>query len=141
MKHVYVPGLVLHLDTGELVRLGAQCTDSTQVAVKGSHFFLCVGVDANEGMWTPTFSDPCPGRKMIESGKKKGHQKWTAGNTYYNPLQLWRASHKAVQVAAKKGKDQSRGDAQNVVETDAVPSRTDFPEFPSTATATGGSGA
>ena len=139
MKHVYRPGLVLHLDTGELVRMGASCTDSSGTAVQGSHFFLCIEIDAKEGKWTPTFSDPGIGRKMIESDQKNGHQKWTAGNTYYNPLQLWQASHKTIQSAAKVGKDQSRGDAPNVVSNQAIPSRAEFPEFP--AAGAGGSGA
>ena len=138
MKHVYRPGVVLHLDSEELARYGARCTDNSSVAVQGSHFFLCIEADSKEGAWTPLFSDPGVGRVLIESDQKKGHQKWTAGNSYYNPLQLWQAPHRAVQFAAKKGRDQSRGDAQNVVSSEAVPNKNAFAELPPAGAGSGG---
>lgn len=130
MPHVHRPGLVLHLATDELVRLGSKCTDNELVAVKGNHFFVCIESDAKSGRWAPLYSDPGPGRKAIQSADKHGHQKWTAGNTYYNPLQLWDASHKAIQVAAKAGKDMSSGNAPNTVAVEAVPQRAEFAAFP-----------
>ena len=130
MKRVHRPGVVLHLCAEELVRLGAKCTDNAVIAVKDNHFFLCIEVDAQGSMWTPLFSDPGNGRKIIQSEHKHGHQKWIAGNTYYNPLQLWEASHKAIHSAAKKAQDKSSRNAPNTVAAAAIPDRNEFPEFP-----------
>lgn len=143
MAHIHRPGLVLHLDAAELLKFGATYTCEQALAVQGAHFFVCIEADAKGGAWVPLYSDPGVGRKLIDGAAKQGHQKWTAGNSYYHPEQLWLASHKAVSVAAQKGKDKSSSNSPNTIAVASLPKRAEFPAnkaLQPTGPASGGSG-
>lgn len=127
MAHTHRPGLVLHLASAQLLKFGANYTCEQALAVTDEHFFVCIEADTKGGAWVPLYSDPGPGRKLINSAAKQGHPKWTAGNTYYHPEQLWFASHKAVSVAAQKGKDKSSSNSPNTIAVPSLPQRTEFP--------------
>lgn len=114
-------GLVLHLDPDALEAEGGTFTGPVSARVLGPHFFLCVDVDqeARSGSWVPLFSEQGAGRAAIDKASAYGHPKWTSGESYYHPDQVWSATHASVVVAA--GRDLSRPGARNGIGDGAVP--------------------
>jgi hypothetical protein len=127
MPHKHEPGLNLHLDPKTLLANGAAYTCDENLAVEDMHFFVCIEADHKEGVWVPLYSGPGIGRIEIVASTKSGHPKVTAGSSYCHSSQVWRASHKAVQLAARTGKDQSTAKEPNTVLTDHVPKRGESP--------------
>jgi hypothetical protein len=127
MAHTYFPGLVLHLDAATLRKAGGTYTCPDTGAVVGLHFFVCIEASAKTGAWVPLYSIPGTGRILLESAVKRGHEKWTAGNSYYYNWQLWFAPHRAIGIAAKAGGDLSTSNAPNTIAPEAIPKRDEFP--------------
>ncbi len=115
-------GLVLHLDPSTLKNAGATicCCDESR-EVKGTHFFLCLGVDATHGDWLPLYSEDGVGRLRITKAGKYGHPKWTRSDSFYHPNQIWTVTHGGVVEAAIGGSDLSMPGQRNGVLEDAIP--------------------
>ncbi len=127
MSHKHEPGLILHLDPDTLLKNGATYTCEADLAVKDHHFFVCIAADPKGGVWVPIYSVGGAGRVEIKAENKQGHAKVTSGSSYYHPAQAWRASHKAVQLAARAAKDQSTPKEPNMVLAAHVPKLAEFP--------------
>jgi len=114
-------GLVLHLDPDVLVGFGAtySCDDTRRVT--SGHFFLCLRVVGETGEWLPLYTKPGPGRIGILEDGRSGHPKWTDGDCYYHPEQVWAASHAAVVNAAQAGHDKSEPEHRNSLAEGHIP--------------------
>ena len=104
------PGLVVHLDTAVLRRLGGSSTNAEQGAtydraVTGPHYFLVVAVDEATGLVTavPLFSRAAPGSEALDPARKRGTLAlWTRAPSWYSRWQHWRIPRDAL-VAASAG--------------------------------------
>lgn len=111
-----VPGLVVHLDTTELRRLGGcQCnaerTATNDRAVVGPHYFLVVRVDSQSHVATavPLFSKRAPGSdELIERHKTGLADKWLGVPSYVSRWQHWRIPSAAM-VAASNTDEATQG--------------------------------
>lgn len=127
MPHMHTPGLVLNLDPDELLSHGAEYTCVEDDSVATPQFFVCLEADAKQGLWVPLYTSPAPGRKGIAGADKSGHPMWTRSPSFYNPGELWRASHKAVQRGAIAGRDRYNSKLPNTVAVAVLPKRAEFP--------------
>lgn len=126
MAHVHAPGLVLRMDPDELVREGALSSCAEDDAVHAQHYFLCIEANPRDGLWVPLFSGPRVGTKELTKAVRSGDPRWLGSAAHYDPAQVWRATHKAVQRAAAAAHDSSSGKLPNQVNIDAVPAVSDF---------------
>lgn len=127
MPHKHAPGLTLPLDPIVRQKHGATYSCDAALAVEEQHFFVCIEASATDGFWVPLYSEDGDGREEIPPEHKDGHYKWANSSSYFHPAQVWRASHKAVQLAAKAGHDKSTPKAPNTVKTGHVPDQAKFP--------------
>ena len=127
MAHVFAPGLALHMYPDELLKHGASFTGPAEDAVSAQHYFVCIAVDAQNGLWVPLFQGSGRDLKMISETAKTGHSRWTRGPSYYDVAQLWRIPHKAAQRGAAAAMDSSQVKTPNKVALEALPKRADFP--------------
>jgi hypothetical protein len=114
-------GLVLHLDPDALEREGGTYSCLPDRRVHGGHFFLCLEVDAGQGEWLPLYTKDGVGRRVLEKDGRRGHSKWTSADCFYHVAQVWRAPHRAVILAAQRGKDMSSPGGRNSVSEEYVP--------------------
>lgn len=121
MAHVHAPGLVLHMYPEELLKHGAGHDCAPDDAVAAQHYFVCLSVDAKEGLWMPLFPTPGLDRKPIPESAKSGHSRWTRGTSWYDVEQLWRIPHKAAQRGAAAALDQSMPKTPNRIALTALP--------------------
>jgi hypothetical protein len=90
-------GLVVHLDTAALRKLGgsktnAQITESEDRAVEGPHYFLVTKLDREDGtcLAVPLFSGSAPGSEKLDEDKKSGHpDNWLGSDSYFSHWQHW----------------------------------------------------
>ncbi len=127
MAHVFTPGIALHMYPDELLKHGAQFTGPAEDAVSAQHYFVCLSVDAQAGLWVPLFQGSGRNLQMISETAKAGHSRWTRGPSYYDVAQLWRIPHKAAQRGAAAAMDSSLAKSPNTVALSALPARDKFP--------------
>jgi len=116
-----VPGIVLHLDPGQLQACGARCSCHANKQVNGNHFFLCLATDEREGDWLPLFSRSGNSRLKLPPTGREGHPKWTGGTFYFHRDQVWTATHDAVIAAAVEAGDQSCASFRNTLKESEIP--------------------
>ena len=121
MAHVHAPGLVLHMYPEELLKHGATHGCEPDHAVAAQHYFVCLSVDAKEGLWMPLFPTSGFDRKPVPESAKTGHSRWTRGTSWYDIEQVWRIPHKAAQRGAAAAQDQSHPKTPNRVALTALP--------------------
>lgn len=100
------PGLVVHLQPEELVRIGGclvKCPPGTEVRDK--HFFLIVDVDATRGACVafPLYSQKQGIRDHLlldERGKSGRPQHWIGRKSYYFKWQFWSIPVASVPAAS-----------------------------------------
>ena len=126
MAHVHTPGLVLRMDPDELLRQSATCSCSSDEAVYAQHYFLCIESDARGGLWAPLFTGARVGTRELPRSAQTGDPRWMGISSHYNPAQIWRATHKAVQRAATAANDRSSAKLANRVKLECVPSIEEF---------------
>jgi hypothetical protein len=101
-----VSGLVLHMDPDDLHAHGAQSMSllGGPGAVRGLHYFLCTGVDevAHTSEWLPMFSRDGWLRLPIAGEHKRGHRAFSAGTSYVDLRQIWRAKNATIITAARR---------------------------------------
>lgn len=104
------PGLVVHLDTAVLRRLGGSTTNAERRAggdraVHGPHYFLLLDAPDPAGLVTavPLFSRPAPGSEPLDARRKRGALSlWQQAPSWYSRWQHWRIPTHAL-VAASAG--------------------------------------
>lgn len=123
MALVYDRGLVMYLYPAELLRFGAThgVAEGEGEAVTNEHYFLCIGADAQAGWWTPLHPTRGQDRQPIGESAKTGQSRFTQGLSWYDPNELWRIPHKAIQRAAQVAGDRSTAKATNRVAAASVP--------------------
>ena len=88
-------GLVVHLDTDELRRIGgsqtnAERTQTEDRAVVGPHYFLVVEVDEINAVAVPLFSKYAPGSEHLSENRKSGlAEKWLNEQSFFSRWQHW----------------------------------------------------
>lgn len=100
------PGLVVHLDTDELRRIGGSQTNAEVAttgdrAVRGPHYFLVL--ESTHGMRTavPLFTRKTPGAEKLVEGKKSGlPDKWIGQDSHFNRYQHWKIPLAAVEASS-----------------------------------------
>jgi len=112
-------GLVLHLDPDALIENGATCDMPEANQVRYPHFFICIEAGEIETLWVPAFSREHYGDISIDG--RHGHRKWVQGSCWCNPLHIWRASRRAIVVAARQGKDKTTAASRNRVDEASLP--------------------
>jgi hypothetical protein len=127
MALVFDAGLALFLYPAELLRFGARHTMAEDEAVNAEHYFLCLGADAREGLWTPLHPTRGQDRLPIPETAKTGHPRWTQGLSWYSTAELWRIPHKAIQRSAQLAGDKTTAKAPNRVAAGWVPKPDAFP--------------
>jgi hypothetical protein len=114
------------MDPDELLKQGAKCSCEEDRAVNAQHYFVCIEADAKEGLWVPLFTGPRVGTKEIPGSSKTGDPRWIGVPSHFNPDQVWRASHKAVQRAAISAHDQSSPKLPNRIAVKSLPLSGEF---------------
>ena len=127
MAHVHAPGLVLRMDPDELTRQGARCSCAADDAVYAQHYFLCIDSDASSGLWVPLFTGARVGTRELPRSAQTGDPRWMGMSSHYDPGQVWRATHKAVQRASTAANDRSSAKLPNRVKPEFVPAVSEFP--------------
>jgi len=100
------PGLVVHLDTAVLRKLGgaetnAEVNGTHDRAVQGPHYFLVLEVGADRCTAAPLFSIQAPGSdQLAESGKSGLADKWIGDPTYTSRWQQWRIPLASIEAAS-----------------------------------------
>lgn len=130
MAHVHAPGLVLRMDPDELLKYHATCSCSDDEAVNAQHYFVCIEADAKQGLWVPLLSGPRYGTKEFTTASKTGDPRWVSSSSHYGLDQVWRATHKAAQMAAAAAHDRSSAKLPNRVSVNALPSADTFTSLP-----------
>ena len=106
-----LPGLVVHLDTDELRRLGGSSTNAETSAgqdraVAGPHYFLIVSASADQCVAVPLFSRYAPGSERLQEQLKFGlPDKWRGEDSYFSKWQHWHIPISCV--AAASGTEES----------------------------------
>jgi len=101
-----VPGLVIHIDTAELRRVGgsqtnAERTPSEDRAVQGPHYFLVLEVTGGACTAVPLFTRWTPGAERLDEGKKSGlPAKWRHQDSHFSRWQHWKMPLAAVEAAS-----------------------------------------
>lgn len=117
-----VKGIVLHLDPDVLEKGGASYTCPSATRVQNPRFFMCVDLlECEMGLWAPIFPRQTSVRVQLDKSGAYGHPKWTSGDSFLDPNQIWQASHSVVADAAASGKDLSRPGARNGLAPGLVP--------------------
>jgi hypothetical protein len=109
------PGLVVHIDTAVIRRLGhaqtnAEVSGTHDRAVRGPHYFLVLFVQGDMCTATPLFSSPAPGSDLLEESKKSGlATKWIGVASYTSRWQHWRMPLASIEPASS-AEESSPGD-------------------------------
>ena len=125
--HEVCPGLVVHLDTAVLRRLGGSTTnaehrDGADRAVRGPHYFLVLEVDDGAELVTavPLFSRLAPGSDALDPHRKAGTLAlWRDAPSWYSRWQHWRIPASAL-IAASVGELTAEGDRCRYAAGDAA---------------------
>lgn len=100
------PGLVVHLDTDELRKIGGSLTNAEVAmtgdrAVVGPHYFLVVEVDGPMATAVPLFSKCALGSEPLHEKHKAGlADKWIGERSYFSRWQHWQIPIAAVAAAS-----------------------------------------
>lgn len=100
-------GLALRLDPEELHRQGGEGGEGARGRVLGLHWFLCIDMHEECGLWLPLFSRSLGWRPQIERRGRTGAVEWTTGAWHYELRQVWHATRQAIVRAAFAGRDPS----------------------------------
>jgi hypothetical protein len=120
-----VPGLVVHLDTDELRRIGGASTNAEvsrgqDRAVVGPHYFLVVAVAGGLALAVPLFSRFAPGSELLEESLKSGlPAKWLGEDSYFSRWQHWRIPVTSVAAASDTEESSSQDRRRYAVRTPA----------------------
>ena len=101
-----VSGLVVHLDTDEVRRLGGASTNADvskgeDRAVVGPHYFLVVSVSDTNCLAVPLFSRFAPGSELLQESFKSGlAAKWQGEDSYFSRWQHWRIPISSVAASS-----------------------------------------
>jgi hypothetical protein len=126
MAHVHARGLVLRMDPDELRKQAATSSCAEDDAVYAQHYFLCIDSDASGGLWVPLFTGARVGTRELPRSAQTGDPRWMGMSAHYDPAQVWKATHKAVQRAATAANDRSSAKLPNRVKLEAVPETAQF---------------
>ena len=107
-KKDLVPGMVVHIETDEVRRLGGAFTTARIVngvdrAVTGPHYFLLLRHDAETDLWmaAPLFSNWSSGSVTLDEGLKSGlRDKWIGHPSNYSAWQMWRIPPASIEAAS-----------------------------------------
>lgn len=100
------PGLVVHIDTDELRRLGGSQTNAERTltedrAVRGPHYFLILEVTGDACVAAPLFTRRTPGAERLDENRKTGlPAKWIGQDSHFNRWQHWRIPLAAVEASS-----------------------------------------
>jgi hypothetical protein len=88
-------GLVARFDPERLLENGAAPACPPMRAVRGPHYFMCVGGPFGPwSVWIPAFSRYRPGR--IKLGFKDGSSDWVGPDSYVDLVQMWHIPDRAL---------------------------------------------
>lgn len=100
-------GLVVHIDTDELRRIGGSHTNAERSAtedraVRGPHYFLIVEVTAPICTAVPLFTNWTPGAERLDENKKSGlPAKWVGQSSHFSRWQHWKIPLSAVEASSE----------------------------------------
>lgn len=120
------PGLVVHLDTNELRKIGGSSTNAEVAraedrAVVGPHYFLVVEVNGAMATAVPLFSKYAPGSEQLHEGSKAGlADKWIGEPSYFSRWQHWQIPVAAVAAASATEESDSTTRRQYATHTPAA---------------------